>query len=201
MKIIAVSQRLEKSKYGELRAQLDSNLLNFVYKSGYIPVPIPYFIYNKKKSLKCLSLWIKKIKPDGFILSGGDDIGKFKIRDWSELFILSFAKRKRIRLLGICRGMQLIAKKHGSRLIKVKNHVNKNHFIIMNKKKIKVNSYHNMALDNCPKNFQITSIAEDGVIESIKSNYYKIEGWMWHPERYKSFKNFDIKSFKRLFSE
>ena len=60
MKIIAVSQRLEKSKYGELRAQLDSNLLNFVYKSGYIPVPIPYFIYNKKKSLKCLSLWIKK---------------------------------------------------------------------------------------------------------------------------------------------
>ena len=41
--------------------------------------------------------------------------------------------------------------------------------------------------------------AEDGVIESIYSINFRMEGWMWHPERYKKFKSFDIKSFKRLF--
>ena len=41
--------------------------------------------------------------------------------------------------------------------------------------------------------------SDDGVIESIKSLNSKIEGWMWHPERYKKFKKFDIKSFRTLF--
>ena len=32
--------------------------------------------------------------------------------------------------------------------------------------------------------------------QSINS---RIEGWMWHPERYKKFKSFDINLFKKFF--
>ena len=49
MKIIAISQRIEISKHKEIRPQLDINLFNFIASSGYIPVPIPYYLYEKKK--------------------------------------------------------------------------------------------------------------------------------------------------------
>ena len=48
MKIIAVSQRVEISKYKEIRPQLDINFFNFIATSGYLPVPVPYYTYDKK---------------------------------------------------------------------------------------------------------------------------------------------------------
>ena len=199
MKIIAISQRLEVSKFKELRPQLDIKFFNFISLSGYLPVPIPYFAYKKNKSNIYLQKWINVIKPHGIILSGGEDIGKNKIRDDMEYFLISLSKKKKIPILGICRGMQIIAKFHGSKLIKVKNHVGTEHFIISKKKKVKVNSFHNQAIENCPKNFSVNYKAEDGVIESISSINSRIEGWMWHPERYKKFKSFDINSFQKFF--
>jgi gamma-glutamyl-gamma-aminobutyrate hydrolase PuuD len=199
MKIIAISQRIEISKHKEIRPQLDINLFNFIASSGYIPVPIPYYLYEKKKSNIYLKKWLSKINPHGIILSGGEDIGTNKIRDEGEFFLINYSIKNNIRILGICRGMQIIAKYFGSTLFKVKNHVNKSHFIKNQNKKIIVNSFHNLAIKNCPKNFKVGFKTEDNVIESIHSLNGRMEGWMWHPERYKKFKTFDIKSFKRLF--
>jgi N5-(cytidine 5'-diphosphoramidyl)-L-glutamine hydrolase len=199
MKIIAVSQRVEISKYKEIRPQLDINFFNFIVSSGYIPVPIPYYSYHKKKSNFFLKKWLTKIKPHGIVLSGGENIGTNKFRDTAEYFLIKFSKKNHIPVLGICRGMQILSKYFGSKLFKVKNHANKNHFIKSKDKKIIVNSFHNLAIKSCPKNFKIKFKAEDGVIESIYSTNSRMEGWMWHPERYKKFKSFDIKSFKRLF--
>ena len=84
MKIIGVSQRLGISKSGELRSQIDTRLLNFISKCGYVPVPIPYYDLPKKNSLTKLSIWLNRIKLSGIVLSGGDDIGKYKLRDNSD---------------------------------------------------------------------------------------------------------------------
>ena len=95
--------------------------------------------------------------------------------------------------------MQILAKYFGSKIINVKKHVNTKHLIKNKNKKILVNSFHNLAIRDCPKDFKIKFKAEDEVIESIYSQKYKMEGWMWHPERYKKFRSFDLKSFRKLF--
>ena len=93
MKLIAISQRVEISKHNEIRPQLDIKLFNFIVASGDIPVPIPYFLYNKKKSNILMKKWLKKIKPNGIVLSGGEDIGTNKLRDTAEYFLINFAKK------------------------------------------------------------------------------------------------------------
>ncbi len=153
MKLIAISQRVEISKHNEIRPQLDIKLFNFIVASGYIPVPIPYFLYNKKKSNILMKKWLKKIKPNGIVLSGGEDIGTNKLRDAAEYFLIKFAKKNNIPILGICRGMQILAKYFGSKLFRVKNHVNKNHLIKNRKKQIIVNSFHNLAIKELSKEF------------------------------------------------
>ncbi len=201
MKIIGVSQRLEFSKHGELRSQIDTNLLNFISKCGYIPIPIPYYNLPKKNSLKKLTIWLNCIRPSGIVLSGGSDIGEYKLRDNSEKLLIKHSLRIGIPIFGICRGMQIIGSYFNVKLKTVKKHINILHTIYSNKKKIKVNSFHKYSLKNCPKDFSIEFKSLDGNIESIKSNNKKIYACMWHPERYKKFKKTDIINFKRLFGQ
>lgn len=199
MKIIAISQRIDTSDYNEIRPQLDIKLFNFIASAGYIPVPIPYYSFGKIRNNVLLEKWLVKIQPHGIILSGGENIGSRTIRDNTEYFLINFSKKKRIPLLGICRGMQILAKYFGSKIFNVKKHVNTKHFIKNKNEKILVNSFHNLAIRDCPKDFKIKFKADDGIIESIHSQKYKMEGWMWHPERYKKFRSFDLKSFRKLF--
>lgn len=201
MKRIGVTQRLGTTKHGELRAQLDVNLINFINKCGYYPIIIPYYHENNhKKSLQKLLKWIKLIKLSGIVLSGGDDIGKYILRDRAEQLLIKYSIKNKIPLFGICRGMQIIGKYFKSSLIKVNKHVNNNHLILKKNKSVKVNSYHNYSLKRCPKNFEIEFMSADGKIESMISKDKKIYACMWHPERYKKFKDLDINNFKKIFS-
>ena len=136
----------------------------------------------------------------GVVLSGGEDIGKYKLRDLTEEILIAYSIKNKIQLFGICRGMQVLGKYFNVKLVKVKKHVKVNHYIFSKKKKIIVNSYHNFSLTKCPKNFKTEYKSVDGNIESIESKRIKIYACMWHPERYKKFKNMDIKKFKTLFS-
>jgi len=199
MKSIGVTQRLCISKYGELRAQLDIRLINFIAECGYHPIIIPYLEYKEKPILKKKIInWIKNINLSGIVFSGGDNIGKYKLRDDTEEALLSYAIKKKISIFGICRGMQLIGKYFNVKLIKVNNHVKKSHAVYSKKNRITVNSFHNFSLKSCPKNFNIEYRALDGNIESIESKQKKIYACMWHPERNKRISNFDKIIFKNL---
>ena len=61
MKIIAVSQRVQKiKKYNEFRDQIDNRLNIFLVKAGYLPVPIPNFKKGNKSDQVSLINWLKK---------------------------------------------------------------------------------------------------------------------------------------------
>ena len=202
MKKILVSQRIIFDKKNKtFRDALDHQLTNFLIKNNYIIIPIPNHFLSKKIENKFMDFYFKKIKISGVILSGGNDIGEFKIRDNLEKKILDNCKINNIPVLGICRGMQLMATYEKIKLKRIKNHVRtRNKLFNINKKYVRnVNSYHNWTLQNCPKNYQILYFAEDNSIEAIVHKKLKWEGWMWHPEREKKYNQYDLKRLRKLF--
>ena len=101
------------------------------------------------------------------ILSGGNDVlskeKTSKIRNLVELNLIKKSIKKKIPILGICRGAQLLNIFFGGKITKINNHMNMRHQIffddkkIFNREKLIVNSYHNygIAKNNLSKSFQI----------------------------------------------
>ena len=193
MKIVVVSQRIDfYPNRDEKRDALDQRLIKFLIMAGYLPITVPNSLGNKIKE------WIANIPISAIVLSGGNNIGECPDRDETELNMLNYAFNHRLPLLGICRGMQMIAHWSGTKLHSVKGHANTSHRITgeINEE---VNSYHLFSLLNCPKNFEILAKSEDGEIEAIRHKSLKWEGWMWHPERMDKFTTTDIDRIRVLF--
>ena len=175
----------------------ESNSLNFdtrlidlvktIYKQGQINL-------LKDKSEKDL---------DVIFSSGGNDLLLFsklsrdiKRKDL-ENYYLNLCLKKKISYIGICYGAQFLAYKFKSKLVKDKNHVNTNHFVYSNDmKKKSVNSFHNYKIKNLSNNLETLFYAKDKSIEAFRHKNLKLIGIMWHPERYVSFRKFDIDLIK-----
>ena len=197
--IVAVSLRVDViESYGEVRDALDENLFRWLTHTGCIPVPVPNTLVEED----LLGVWLEKIKPGAIVLSGGNNIGDVRNRDKTELFLLDKAKSEKIPLLGICRGMQMIAVWAGEKLYPVNGHVRTRHLLkseLDNRQFPEtVNSYHDFGLLSVPENFDVMAQNEDGVIEAMRHNELPVEGWMWHPEREEEFNAEDTENFKRL---
>ena len=199
MKKILVTQRMYKDKLtNEYRDTVDINLSKFIIESKLLPIIVPNSL--SKYSKKIFNSYLKSVKPDGLLLSGGEDFGINKSRDLIEVKLLKYFIRKKLPIIGICRGMLLLSKFFGAKLGKISGHVRTRHAsIILTKDKLfpqKINSYHNFNIKNCPKNFYVTVKSKDNSIEGIRHKKFNWEGWMWHPEREKKFNS---NSKKRLF--
>ncbi len=184
-KIGIVPTIIERRKSNNLI--VDNNLIVFLNKC------FPNFeieiLYNYKK----------KIKLDIIIATGGNDILKNeknnanKYRNKLDNFYFKYALKKNIPFLGICHGAQFIANYYKSEIVKKKNHTRKNHLInTIFKKRILVNSYHNFSIVKLGKNINKIAWTKDGSIEAFKHQKKRILGIMWHPERYKKIKKFDL---------
>ena len=136
---------------------------------------------------------------DRLILSGGEDIGVSALRDQTELRLLDWAEAQGLPVLGICRGMQLLARRAGADLIPVAAHVATTHAVTGEFTGV-VNSFHRLVPAACPENYRGMARAEDGSIEAIAHRSLRWEGWMWHPEREAEFTANDIQRLKVLFS-
>ncbi len=198
MKLLAVSQRVNKfSEIDERRDALDQRFTSLFYNSGYVIAPIPNFP-SKNFIDDFVYKFLKRLRPDGIVISGGDDFGVSVERDLTEFELLNFAKKRGLPVLGICRGMQVIGVYEGTKLIPAENHAGVRHEV-HGEFEDEVNSYHNYALAECPNEYSLVAQGSDGSLEAIMNKKRNWHGWMWHPEREQEFKESDIKRIREIF--
>jgi gamma-glutamyl-gamma-aminobutyrate hydrolase PuuD len=205
MKVVAVSQRIDQfSDRNETRDALDQRLINFLQSVGVIPVPVPNGLCHTCSAGQhmndSLDAWLSAVKPQGFVLSGGNDIGQCTERDFTESRLLDHASTYQLPVLGICRGMQMMSYWAGTSLHPVQGHVRTRHHL-SGMITGEVNSYHALSLMACPSGFEIMAQSQDGEIEAIRHISLPWEGWMWHPEREDSFDERDLNRVRALFHE
>lgn len=199
MKKIVISQRVNYiEKIDETRDCLDTRWAELLYWIGFLTIPLCSSLSNKKD-------YIENLKPDGIILSGGNDIESNFQRDELEAMLLNYSIKYNIPVLGICRGMQMINHFLCGDLKKIENHVATKHYIKSiwaEKNNIKeVNSYHNFAINNLGKDLEVLALSKDENIEAIKHKKYPWIGIMWHPEREEEFTISDKNIITKLFKE
>ena len=185
-----------------------------VVEAGGTPVVIPS--YDDEKALVSLLDTL-----DGIVLSGGADIDPDYLgeepldcvsinprRDAQELMLVRLAVDRQIPVLGICRGIQVLAAALGGKLYQdIKSQHDKeciehsqtiarglpSHDVrlvkdsllygLFGKEVLAVNSFHHQAVKEVPQGFRVTAMAPDGIIEGMESTAFRpILGVQWHPE-------------------
>ena len=205
-----------------------------IQKSGGIPIILPVLeVFDTDTVKRQVSL------VDAILIQGGIDITPSfygeeplpelditsKQTDQFILEVIKYARERKIPILGICKGMQLINVSFGGTIyqdlkyagLDSKSHrqseetitttfhsinVEKNSLLskmIPNKDKLNVNSYHHQAVKNLGKDISVDAKADDGIIEAIHYNGADqwIFGVQFHPEQLIR----KDKEFKVLFEE
>lgn len=185
-----------KSYYKTSIDFIDYYLLDYFEKKKLDITIVPNKVKILQKILK------RRRKTNLIILPGGNDLNKKDQKTQNrmkvEFELIKYGMKKKIPIIGICRGMQILNFFFNGKIKLIKNHMNTRHNVyfeknIFGKKIINVNSFHNWGI---PKTFlsnyfKPIATDKDGNIEMFKHKKFKILGVMWHPEREKNKKNFD----------
>ena len=197
--------------FGEKGCELAEGYYESVLRAGATPVVLP-----PTTDEQALVTMLENL--DGLILSGGGDMnplfaGEEPIphlhginpkRDLCELLLIRLAYDRQIPMLGICRGIQMLAvalegcvwQDIPSPTIKHSQDLDRSyasHTVtvaegtllrnIMSEEKLYVNSFHHQAVRETGPFLRVSATAPDGVIEAIESTEHKsIIGVQWHPE-------------------
>lgn len=207
MKLLGITQRVELVKsYGERRDCLDQRWSDLALSLNYLPVPLSNASPEQVESL------IDSLGLDAIIFSGGNSITSLDAsaadaapeRDAFEYELLKQAISKKIPIIGICRGMQIINLAFGGHLTQVAGHVAKQHPIYSKTSDYQfpqtVNSFHNWGIgkNGLANELEMMAIDSDGNIEAYQHPDAKLLGLMWHPEREKPFNVLDIQLLTRF---
>lgn len=142
---------------------------------------------------------------DGFLFTGGLDVGSCPERDKLETLLLSKALQSDKAILGICRGLQFINVFLGGTLWQDlpsqfpseivhrqgKPYKAPTHKVVLNgdlkallgKEIIEVNTLHHQAIKDLGDGLIPMAIAPDGIIEAVRlENKQFVWGVQWHPE-------------------
>ena len=202
--------------FGEKGCELAEGYYLSVVKAGGTPVAIPP--HNDKEALVTLLETL-----DGILFSGGGDINPLLLgeeplpqlhsvcpkRDEAELFLAREAFHRQIPMLGICRGIQVMAAALDGKVFqdiyvqgegaKIKHSQdmprhNVSHTVTIeegsmlqsifgNKQALPVNSFHHQAVSDPGPHLKVSALSPDGIIEAVESSEHKaLLGIQWHPE-------------------
>ena len=104
---------------------------------------------------------------------------------------------KKIPILGVCLGHQIIGQVFGSKIIQAKNLVHGKTSTIISKKigilknipnKFIATRYHSLIIDKktLSKDLKITALTRNGIVMGIQHNKYNVHGVQFHPESIKT---------------
>ena len=192
--IIAVTQRVVVvPEYGERRDALDQRWTSFLSDCGYLAMPVP-------NDPAIAAELVAGVNISGLLLTGGNDLaavgGDAPERDATERVLLTLALERKLSVIGVCRGMQVIQSHFGVPLHRVSGHVTPDHAIAMAGARGHVNSYHGFAATTTAGPLDVWATAEDGVVEAVRHRTAPIVAVMWHPERYAEPRESDIALFR-----
>jgi N5-(cytidine 5'-diphosphoramidyl)-L-glutamine hydrolase len=146
---------------------------------------------------------------DGFVLTGGNDLGELSLKDETDFAILAHSIEENLPLFGVCRGLQVIHSHFGGELqpCSPELHVANRHSIefndlfqvaeLRNTNRV-VNSFHNYGIrpEKLDPNIEPTAFSEDGFVEAAYVKNTRVSAVMWHPERNVPIDHTDIKIFR-----
>jgi microsomal dipeptidase-like Zn-dependent dipeptidase/gamma-glutamyl-gamma-aminobutyrate hydrolase PuuD len=198
--------------YDDLSCKLGQGYYKSVVTAGGVPVVIPP-VADKDVLVNTLN------HIDALILSGGGDLNPLFVgeepsprlrginqeRDLPELLLTRLAYNRQIPILGICRGIQVLAAAFGGKVAQdITINANVKHsqdadrselthsvkvvqdstlYNIYGQEKLLVNSFHHQAVKDAGDRFRVVAKSTDGIVEAIESSEYKsIIGVQWHPE-------------------
>jgi gamma-glutamyl-gamma-aminobutyrate hydrolase PuuD len=179
---VAVTQRVVVAPdTGERRDALDQRWAPLLEGAGIAAVLMP-------NRLADVARWAVDLDIGAVLLTGGDDLaalgGTTPERDAVEHALIDWAQDRAVPVLGVCRGLQLIAARAGAELRRVEGHVAVAHAVSTPDGSDEVNSFHRWGFDRVPSGFVGTATAPDGTIEAMRHAMLPVRGIMWHPERY-----------------
>jgi putative glutamine amidotransferase len=192
-------------------AKLSQEYSRAILKAGGIPVILPPLPQPDKGLMKSI---LDRI--DGLLLSGGHDLSPRhynekilnkkvillpELKQRFDLALAQAALKRKMPVLGICYGAQLINIVSGGSLFQdiatqvktASEHRKANHKVylcegtllhdIIGKKSIITNSFHHQSIKEPGKGLRINARSEDALIEGIELAEGFCLGIQWHPER------------------
>lgn len=192
---VAVSQRVVRDPAsGERRDALAQEWAACFDALGIVPLLVPN---TMRRCTSLLDFW----RVDAILLTGGNtpcapgvDPGDDAApeRDRTERELVRHARAKRVPLVGVCRGAQMIDLYFGGRLRPVRDarvHAGTTHRVTLaswtGSTSATVNSFHRWSLDasSLPEPLVPFVWDDDGDVEAFHHRDESIVGLMWHPER------------------
>lgn len=169
----------------ERRDCLDQAWSALVADEGHTPIPLPNATRNVGGLLDTLGI-------ETLILTGGNDLveapGSVDVapeRDRFECEALGWARARTVPVLGVCRGMQMLAVAGGATLRPVTGHVSRVHGLrdAVGGLPAEVNSFHRMSIDRLGDTQEVLARSPEGLVEALRMTDMAAAGVMWHPER------------------
>ena len=183
----------------EHRYTIANAYIEAVARAGGIPILLPWC------HMKEVELQVKRL--DGILFTGGADVHPKHYgeacqaqtqpeaeRDHLELSLFFAAQAQGMPMLGICRGIQLMAVAMGGSL---HQHIEGHSDGIMHpirftlplptwalSQTMTVNSFHHQAVKSVPLTARVLARADDGTVEAVSFAQDRFcVGVQWHPER------------------
>lgn len=178
----------------ERRDALDQRVALWILEAGFLPVAVPNILPGRG----AIARWLDAVSPAAVVLSGGNDLNDAPERDRLEQSLLRFCEDNRLPVLGLCRGMQIMAAYAGGSLKRLDGHRRCRHRLTtMAPLPVEwpgeVNSFHAWGITDCPRGYTVLArLDTDESIEAMRHQSLPWEGWMWHPEREPEFSQNDL---------